>query len=120
MNIHNKVDGSDKTIKFVQTDFTRKPMLFYGGANFKDPISPMIFKVSTISHLGMVCSSCGSTSNIEMHHLKHIKTVNAKLKTFDKMMAEINRKQVPLCRTCHLEVHKGIYKGKSLKNLNKI
>lgn len=120
MNICNKVDGNNKTIRYTQIDYTRKPMLFYGGTSFKDPISPMIFKVSTISHLGMVCASCGSTSNIEMHHLKHIKTINSKLKAFDKMMAEINRKQVPLCRTCHLDVHKGNYEGKSLKNLNKI
>lgn len=120
INVYNKQTKSTKHIRFVQTDYKRRPMLFLGDKAFKDPTLALIYKVSTISVLGMVCSSCGSSSNIEMHHIKHIKTINLKLSTFDKMMAKINRKQVPLCRKCHLEVHNGIYKGKSIKNYNKI
>ena len=55
-----------------------------------------------------------------MHHLKHIKGMNAKLDSFGKMMAKINRKQVPLCRPCHLSVHKGTCAGMSLKHFNYI
>lgn len=119
-NIFNKQDKCTKNIRFTQIDFTRKPMHFLGDKSFKDPILALIYKVSTISSLGMVCSSCGSSSKIEMHHVKHIKTINQKLNSFDKMMAKINRKQVPLCRDCHMEVHKGIYQGKSIKNYNKV
>lgn len=50
-----------------------------------------------------------------MHHVKHLKTLNVKLKPFDKKMAMINRKQVPLCGQCHREVHRGFYEGKSLR-----
>lgn len=50
-----------------------------------------------------------------MHHVKHLKTLNVKLKPFDKKMAMVNRKQVPLCGQCHREVHRGLYEGKSLR-----
>lgn len=119
-SIFNKSDKSTKHIRFTQTDYTRKPMHFYRSKAFRDPMLALTYKVSTISSLGMVCSSCGSSSKIEMHHVKHIKTINPKLNAFDQMMARINRKQVPLCRPCHMEVHKGTYQGKSLKNYNKI
>ena len=45
-------------------------------------------------------TNCGDDKFIEMHHIKHIKTINPKLSSFDKMLAKINRKQVPLCRVC--------------------
>lgn len=50
-----------------------------------------------------------------MHQLKHLKTLNVKLNAFEKMMARINRKQVPLCHVCHRKVHMGRYEGMSLK-----
>lgn len=118
-NIFNKQDKNTKTIRFTQIDYSRRPMHFLGDKIFKDPILSLIYKVSTISSFGMVCSSCGSSSNIEMHHVKHIKTINQKLNTFDKMMAKINRKQVPLCRNCHMEVHQGTYQGKSIKTITR-
>ena len=37
-----------------------------------------------------------------------------------KMMARINRKQVPLCRPCHLKVHRGNYLGMSLQHFKYI
>ncbi len=94
-------------------------MRFLGKANFKDPTLSLDYKISTINPLDQPCASCGSSVEIEMHHLKHIRTVNTKLDSFGKMMAKINRKQVPLCRKCHMDVHKGEYLGKSLKNYSK-
>lgn len=120
ISVRIKGKENSSVIRYVETDFSRRPMLFLGKTNFSDPTQALTYKVSTISSLGMVCSNCGSSSKIEMHHVKHIKTINSKLNTFDKMVAKINRKQVPLCRKCHMEVHKGIYHGKSIKNYNKI
>lgn len=51
-----------------------------------------------------------------MHHVKHIKTVNVKLNSFDNQLAGINRKQVPLCFNCHTLVHSGKYDGVSLRH----
>lgn len=62
------------------------------------------------------CANCATDSNIEMHHIKHIRTINPKLSSFDKMVARLNRKQVPLCGNCHRNVHTGNYFGYSLKH----
>ena len=93
-------------------------MLFYGKATFWNPLTVKDWKVSTINSLDHPCANCGSEIKIEMHHIKHIKTLNVKLNVFDKMVAEVNRKQVPFCRKCHNEVHRGKYKGKALRFLN--
>lgn len=114
-----KKDGI-KLTSFISPDLTRRPMNFLGGAIFRDPMMALYKKISTINSLGMVCSNCGSSSRVEMHHVRHVKTVNIKLSPFDKMMARINRKQVPLCRPCHQNVHRGTYAGMSLKNYNKV
>lgn len=85
-----------------------------GKYTFKDPLYAGLWTVRTVSNIGEICASCGAETDIEMHHLKHIKTINVKLNGFDKLMAKINRKQVPLCSTCHHKVHSGEYKGDSL------
>lgn len=99
----------------------RKPMNFKVAEKleFIDPLLAKIKDVSTRSIIGESCANCGAESNIEMHHLKHIRALNTKLNTFDKMLAKINRKQVPLCKNCHVLVHSGKHDGISLKNLTK-
>lgn len=63
------------------------------------------------------CSNCNSTSQVEMHHVRHIKKMNKP--TRDNFLlsirAQINRKQIPLCKECHIKVHKGLYDGSSLR-----
>lgn len=63
------------------------------------------------------CRICGALNDIEMHHLKHIKTINIKLKGIDKEMAAINRKQIPICKNCHAKIHRGEYDGIGLRKL---
>ena len=109
----------------VQLDFKcptlrRKPMNFQGSGYEKDPLMVKEWKVSTLTALNQCCANCGSINKIEMHHLKHLKTLNVKLDSFGKMMARINRKQVPLCRLCHQKVHKGTYTGMSLRHFKYI
>lgn len=119
LNIGKTIKGIDKVISFGMPDLSRNPMRFLGSASFKDPFDFVDYKISTESLLDRECSSCGSSESVEMHHLRHIKTINVKLTPFDKMLARINRKQVPLCRNCHLDIHQGRYHGKSLKFLVK-
>lgn len=117
VSVGKTIKGVNKIISFKTPDYTRRPMRFLGGAKFNDIFSIVDFKISTISRLDSPCANCNSMDNVEMHHVRHIKTINVKLTPFDKMLARINRKQVPLCRKCHLEVHQGKYQGKSLKHL---
>jgi len=53
----------------------------------------------------LMCKSCGSDYKVEMHHIRALKDLNPKLKSIDKIMASIKRKQIPLCRECHMKLH---------------
>lgn len=119
ISINKRVGRIDKTQRFEFNKLERKPMNFKVSIEkWNDPLNAKIWNNSTISCIGEQCVNCGTSKNIEMHHLKHIKTFNTKLNTFDKMLAKINRKQVPLCKECHVRVHKGEHQGFSLRHLN--
>ncbi len=54
-----------------------------------------------------------------MHHVRHLKDLNPKLDLIDKLMASRHRKQIPLCRECHLRRHHRPLnlKGNQLKSI---
>jgi retron-type reverse transcriptase len=81
----------------------------------------------TKSILGQPCIICGSTDNIQAHHLKKIKDLKKKMELdfFNAQMAAINRKQVPLCPEHHAKLHAGTFNederkawSEGLKKLN--
>jgi hypothetical protein len=80
------------------------------------PLEIMDWKIASLDAMGQNCANCDSPFRIEMHHVKHVKTINPKLSKFDQALARINRKQVPLCVNCHRLVHKGTYKGLPLRH----
>jgi hypothetical protein len=49
-----------------------------------------------------------------MHHVKALK---GKTRGFMDIMRAMNRKQIPVCKSCHVKIHGGNYSGISLKNL---
>lgn len=54
---------------------------------------------------------CGSSHQIEMHHVRKIKDLKSKalggkMDFFTKQMASINRKQVPSCRIHYKALHR--------------
>lgn len=113
-------NGVDRAVDFHYPKPIREPMNFkVGSYTFRDPLYAGLWTVRTISNIWELCASCGSDTKVEMHHLKHIRTINLKLNSFDQMLAKINRKQVPLCSACHHQVHSGNYQGLSLKYLKK-
>lgn len=65
------------------------------------------------------CTICGSSDKIEVHHVKHIRKMTevTKKDALKSRMARMNRKQIPVCRKCHQEIHKGKYNGESLNSL---
>jgi group II intron reverse transcriptase/maturase len=64
------------------------------------------------------CVVCGSNEFIEVHHIKSLKKRPCKNNFLEDMMVKMNRKQVPLCRSCHQQVHAGKYDGASFKSLS--
>lgn len=61
--------------------------------------------ISKASLEGLNCAVCDSKYRVEMHHVRMMKDLNPKARYVDKIMAEIRRKQIPLCRECHMEYH---------------
>lgn len=71
------------------------------------------FMLMRTSKLGTNCCICGNMQNVEMHHIRHVKEAK-KGKGFDKILGIINRKQIPVCRECHVSIHNGTYDQKKL------
>ena len=54
---------------------------------------------------GLTSSIYDSDYRVEMHHIRMMKDLNPKANEIDKIMARKNRKQIPLCRICHMSHH---------------
>jgi hypothetical protein len=61
--------------------------------------------ISPASVLGLACSMCGGEYRVEMHHIRQLKDIKAGKSLLDKLMMRHRRKQIPLCRKCHMEAH---------------
>jgi hypothetical protein len=53
------------------------------------------------------CAVCDSKYRVEMHHIRQMKNLKAIKGTLDYLMAKARRKQIPLCRECHMKFHNG-------------
>jgi hypothetical protein len=62
----------------------------------------------TIRVANLECCACGSTRSVEMHHIRHLKDLNKRLDPISRAMAARRRKQIPLCRVCHMHKHVSI------------
>jgi group II intron reverse transcriptase/maturase len=61
--------------------------------------------------LADTCEQCGSTNQVEVHHVRHLKDLQAKGKRkqpeWAKRMAARHRKTLVVCRACHEDIHAG-------------
>lgn len=51
------------------------------------------------------CSKCGSDVAVEMHHVRKLKDIKSKDYLTGRKI-KMNRKQIPLCKLCHTNLHK--------------
>lgn len=75
----------------------------------------------TTASFELPCCICGCSENIQMHHLKQLRKINYNnlKKTWEQVMGLRNRKQIPVCANCHINIiHKGKYGDKPLKDLS--
>ena len=82
-----------------------------------DRMSRAFFRTSQI--MSSECLICGAKENLEMHHVKHIRKATEMIgKDYWTRVMSTNRKQIPVCRTCHNQIHKGEYDKIALKELS--
>jgi group II intron reverse transcriptase/maturase len=84
-----------------------------------DPFNLFANQVSR-SARGRFCQICGETHKVEMHHIKHVRKGGTREGLFAQDTALLFRKQIPVCRTCHLTIHRGEYDGPSLGSMEQI
>jgi hypothetical protein len=58
--------------------------------------------------LKSACSKCGSMYKVEMHHIRKMADLYKEKADIRYMIAKANRKQIALCRKCHMEAHRKI------------
>ena len=63
------------------------------------------------------CAICDDNDQVEMHHVRHIRKRGQRVKGFTLYLAAINRKQIPVCKQCHRDIHNGKYDGQSLASI---
>lgn len=67
-----------------------------------------------VGNLTGPCVVCGCTENIEVHHVRALKDISKKKDWLSMTMAKFSRKQVPVCKPCHIKIHKGTYDGERI------
>lgn len=72
-----------------------------------DDINLRIFaeNISKASLDNLRCAICYSNYRVEMHHIRMMKDLYPKISLVDRLMAKRRRKQIPLCRYCHVKHH---------------
>lgn len=101
-----------KIVASFPTPSLSRPNKFYTSVDnpFErlEKLSRATFRSKTIFNSN--CYFCGISENLEMHHVRKIKDSSKKIKKdyYTAMMSRINRKQIPVCRSCHIKLHKGI------------
>jgi nicotine oxidoreductase len=100
-----------------QTNWKYSDRKWQNTKTFKDPFQIYANRVSK-SNLNKPCCICQARDDIEMHHVRHVRKQGHRYKGFHAEMALLNRKQVPLCKQCHIRVHMGLYDGIKLSNLD--
>jgi len=114
-----KIIKNNKLItSFPQASFARRNIFHNTAISNINPFSRMdklamaTFRSKKLFEAN--CSHCGSTENIEVHHVRKIRDSSKKIKAdwLTSMMSRMNRKQIPLCKTCHINYHRGILSSK--------
>lgn len=102
-------------VSFLKPSTKLKPWDFK--TNVKEHLSTLYAsQLSVAKRANLTCSKCGTGDRIEMHHVRRMSELNPKLSLIDRLMVKARRKQIPLCRVCHLEHHKNYSPWKSSKN----
>lgn len=53
------------------------------------------------------CVVCNSNYKVEKHHVRKMKDLKRIKGSLDYLMIKARRKQIPLCRSCHMDYHRG-------------
>jgi group II intron reverse transcriptase/maturase len=104
-----------RTVQFFSAPLTRVKNARAGMADVE--VVPAWGPRTTQSRLSDHCALCSSSESVEMHHVRHIRKRGQALRGFTRYLAVLNRKQLPVCRACHHDIHRGKYDGAKLTSV---
>jgi hypothetical protein len=61
----------------------------------------------TLSQFDEPCLICETLDNIEIHHVRSVKNVRIKVRTYAQWEGASRRKSIPLCSGHHVALHSG-------------
>jgi group II intron reverse transcriptase/maturase len=61
----------------------------------------------TKSQFDEPCAICGTMDNIEIHHIRSVKNIRMKTRTYAQWVGGFLRKSIPLCSGHHIALHSG-------------
>ena len=86
----------------------------------KNPLALLGWRMSKgIKVLGEPCLICGSHDNIQMHHVKSVKLLKPIKGMIKDKQRTILRKQIPLCKIHHLQIHNYNWRNPAM-SINKL
>jgi hypothetical protein len=72
----------------------------------------------TRSQFDEPCAICGTIDNIEIHHVRSVKNVRVKTRTYAQWVGGFQRKSNPLCKRHHQLLHAGKLTRSEVKRLS--
>ncbi|WP_052568830.1 group II intron reverse transcriptase/maturase [Ktedonobacter racemifer] len=119
--IKRKEGKEDKEVSFYSNhDWSKDRDAFQGSSVSNVERVRMTIQMRTRSKLGLPCCICGeSAEQIVMHHVRHIRKLSHRREPtgFNRILRAINRKQIPVCGSCHGKIHRGEYDEVKLTDL---
>lgn len=74
------------------------------------PDAPFLWSLRSKYRWSSFCCICQSGDDVEMHHRRPLRA-SATDNTWRGIIRNMTRKQIPLCKSCHVKVHQGTYDG---------
>jgi nicotine oxidoreductase len=114
---------ADREVRFYLNQVWKKNREAFQSGNQPDIHQlQMAIDLRTRSKLGKPCCICGetrATTPIVMHHVRHIRQLSHRREPtgFNRILRQLNRKQVPVCKDCHEKIHRGAYDDLRISDL---
>lgn len=110
----------EKEEKFGEYPYKEGSLLRVTNEDYLEKIRWVSLRTQAL--MDLPCAYCGTFEEVHQHHIRHIRKRAYSLidenTPYKKILALRNRRQIPLCKDCHLKlVHPGKYQGPALIKL---
>lgn len=121
--IIHKNNNTQKTyINFTTYTEYKKLGVFNYRENKEYNFDPFYLKSYNRTKMKMFlnCSICNSDDRVALHHINSLKNIKKDKSHFSKVIQQINRKQIPVCHSCHMDITHGRYDGNKVITFHNI